>query len=57
MNDGLIRFPEVLLFASHDHQFVQTVSNRIIDVTAGHFYDMQITYDEYIERKLKKENE
>lgn len=57
LNDGLIRFPEVLLFTSHDHQFVQTVSNRIIDVTAGHFYDMQITYDEYIERKLAKESE
>lgn len=53
LNDGLIRFPEVLLFTSHDHQFVQTVSNRIIDVTAGRFNDMQITYDEYIERKKK----
>ncbi len=54
LNEGLVRFPEVLLFTSHDHQFVQTVSNRIIDVTAGHFNDMQITYDEYIERKLNK---
>ena len=55
LNDGLIRFGEVLLFASHDHQFVQTVSNRIIDMSNGEFHDMQITYDEYIERRLKKE--
>ena len=55
LNDGLIRFGEVLLFASHDHQFVQTVSNRIIDMSNGEFHDMQISYDEYIERRLKKD--
>jgi len=49
LNEGLIKFPEVILFTSHDRQFVQTIANRIIDVTAGSFFDKQITYDEYIE--------
>ena len=47
LNDGLIRFPETMLFTSHDHQFVQTVANRIIDLTTGHFRDKQTTFDEY----------
>lgn len=49
LNDGVIRFPETVLFTSHDHQFVQTIANRIIDVTAGSFYDKSITFDEYLE--------
>lgn len=49
LNDGLIRFPETMLFTSHDHQFVQTIANRIIDVTTGHFRDKQTTFDEYEE--------
>ena len=49
LNDGLIRFPETMLFSSHDHQFVQTIANRIIDVTTGHFRDKQTTFDEYEE--------
>jgi ATPase subunit of ABC transporter with duplicated ATPase domains len=38
-----------MLFTSHDHQFVQTIANRIIDVTTGHFRDKQTTFDEYCE--------
>lgn len=49
LNDGVIRFPETVLFTSHDHQFVQTIANRIIDVTAGSFYDKSETFDEYLE--------
>ena len=49
LNEGLIRFPETMLFTSHDHQFVQTIANRIIDVTTGHFRDKQTTFDEYCE--------
>ncbi|PKM63353.1 MAG: ABC transporter ATP-binding protein [Firmicutes bacterium HGW-Firmicutes-21] len=48
LNEGLIKYTETILFTSHDHQFVQTIANRIIDVTAGHFYDKQITFDEYL---------
>lgn len=48
LNDGLIRFGESVLFTSHDHQFVQTIADRIIDITAGSFYDKKISYDEYL---------
>ncbi|MBP3441754.1 MAG: ATP-binding cassette domain-containing protein [Clostridia bacterium] len=54
LNEGIIKFPETVLFTSHDHQFVQTIANRIIDVTPGSFYDKEITYDEYLE-ELKGE--
>ena len=48
LNNGLIAFKGVILFRSYDHQLVQTVANRIIDVTPGHFVDRKTTYDEYI---------
>ena len=54
LNDGVIRFPETVLFTSHDHQFVQTIANRIIDITTGHFYDKVITFDEYIEEQMQQ---
>lgn len=49
LNDGLIKFPQTILFTSHDHQFVQTIADRIIDVTTGSHYDKKLTYDEYLE--------
>ena len=52
LNDGLIKFPQTILFSSHDHQFVQTIANRIINVTPGQFYDKVTTYDEYAEERL-----
>lgn len=48
LNDGLSKFPESVLFTSHDHQLVQTLATRLIDVTPGSFYDKEITYDEYL---------
>lgn len=51
LNDGLIKFSETVIFTSHDHQFVQTIANRIMDVTPGHFIDRQVTLDEYLEKK------
>ena len=48
LNDGVIKFPETVLFTSHDHQFVQTIANRIIDVTTGSFCDKEMTFDEYL---------
>ncbi len=51
LNEGLMKFTEVVLFSSHDHQFVQTVANRIIDLTPGAFFDRPITLDEYIEMR------
>ena len=49
LNDALIRYPETILFSSHDHQFVETVADRLIDVTPGQFYDKQIRFDEYLQ--------
>ena len=51
VNNGLIDFKGVVLFASHDHEFVQTVANRIIEFTPNGVIDKPCTYDEYIEWK------
>ena len=50
LNNGLIKFPGVILFASHDHQFVQTTANRIMEIMPdGTMIDKITTYDEYLE--------
>ena len=50
LNNGLIKFPGVALFSCHDHQFVQTTANRIIEILPdGHIIDKITTYDEYLE--------
>ncbi len=50
LNNGLIKFPGVILFASHDHQFVQTTANRIMEIMPdGSMIDKITTYDEYLE--------
>lgn len=49
LNNGLIKFPGVILFASHDHQFVQTSANRIMEILPnGTMIDKITTYDEYL---------
>ncbi len=48
-NDGMISFPGVVLMTTHDHQFMQTVSNRIIEITPKGIIDRLSTYDEYLE--------
>ncbi len=49
LNNSLIKYPGVLLFTSQDHQFVQTVANRIMELTPGGLINKQCTYDEYLE--------
>ena len=49
LNEGLIKFPEVILFASHDHEFVNTLANRIIEITPAGIIDRLMTFDDYIE--------
>ena len=49
LNNGMIKYPGVLLFTSQDHQFVQTTANRIMEITPGGLIDKQCTYDEYLE--------
>lgn len=48
LNNGLIAFPEVLLFSSHDHQCVATVANRIIEIGHKGVIDRMIGYDDYL---------
>lgn len=55
LNEGLIRFKENILFASHDHQFVQTIATRVIEFNENGCLDRLSTYDEYLEYKEKME--
>ena len=50
LNNALIKFPGAIFFTSHDHQFVQTVATRIIELRPGTCYDRVETYDEYLEK-------
>ena len=54
VNNGLIEFKGIVLFSSHDRQFVQTVANRIIELRGGGVTDRVTTYDEYLEGKERK---
>lgn len=50
LNNGLRDYKSNILFASHDHQFIQTIANRIIEITpAGDIIDKRMSYDEYLE--------
>lgn len=49
LNNGLIAFPEVILFSSHDHEFVSTVANRIVEITRNGCIDRMMSYDDYLE--------
>ena len=49
LNEGLMDYKGTLLFDSHDHQFTQTIANRIIEILPGGIIDRQMTFDEYIE--------
>ena len=53
LNNGLIKYNGEILFASHDHQFIQTIANRIIEITDNGIIDRKCTYDEYLESKKK----
>ena len=58
-NDSMINFTGTVLFTTHDHQFMQTVANRIIEITPKGMIDKLMTYDEYLKGekvKEKKEN-
>lgn len=59
LNNGLIDFDGTILFTSHDHQFIQTIANRIIEITPKGIIDRIMSYDEYLEseeiQKLRNE--
>ncbi|MEZ0482885.1 ABC-F family ATP-binding cassette domain-containing protein [Planococcus sp. SSTMD024] len=52
LNNGMIAFKGAMVFTSHDHQFIQTVANRVIEIQEdGSILDKQLTYDEFLEWK------
>ncbi|MEG0091377.1 MAG: ABC-F family ATP-binding cassette domain-containing protein [Oscillospiraceae bacterium] len=55
VNNGISDFKGTVVFSSHDHQFIETIANRIIEIKEdGSIVDKQMTYEEYIEEKHKK---
>ena len=48
LNEGLIAFPGVLLFSSHDHEFIQSIANRIVEITPNGIIDRMMSFDDYI---------
>jgi len=54
LNNGLIRSTAEMIFVSHDHQFIQTIANRIIEITDNGIIDKIMTYDEYLEQNQDK---
>lgn len=58
LNNALIEFPGTVLFVSQDHQFIESIANRIIELTPNGWINEQTTYDEYITSpKIKKRRE
>jgi len=51
VNDGLVAFSGTLLFTSHDHRFIETICNRVIEITPTGLFDKKITFDEFLENE------
>lgn len=54
LNNGLTDFDGTILFTSHDHQFIQTIANRIIEITPNGIIDRTMSYDEYLDSEEVK---
>ncbi len=55
LNNSLIDFPGTILFSSHDHQFIHTIANRIIEIIPNGIIDKRMTFDEYLaDPEIKK---
>ena len=54
VNNGLKEFKSNVLFTSHDHQFIHTIANRIIEITPDGFRDRSMSYEEYLEEFYMK---
>ena len=48
LNEALINFPGVVLFTSHDHEFIQSIANRIVEITPNGIIDRMMQFDDYI---------
>ena len=55
LNEGLIGFSGVLLFSSHDHEFIQSIANRIVEITPNGIIDRMMSFDDYITDKQVSE--
>ncbi len=55
LNEGLTRFNGVVLFSSHDHEFIQTIANRIIEITPNGIIDRMMDFDDYLNDNTIKE--
>ncbi|MEA4902053.1 ABC-F family ATP-binding cassette domain-containing protein [Desulfitobacterium sp.] len=55
LNNGLINFNGTMLFTSQDHQFVETIANRIMEITPKGLVDRQMSYDDYLENESLQE--
>ncbi|MCR5439908.1 MAG: ATP-binding cassette domain-containing protein [Selenomonas sp.] len=55
LNNGMIAFNHTALFTSHDHEFVQTIANRIIEITPDGVVDRVSTYDDYLSNETVKQ--
>ena len=51
VNDGLKAFRGTMFFSSHDHEFISTLANRIIEITPGGVYDAQMEFDDFLENE------
>ena len=51
LNKSLIKFNGTVIFTAHDHEFIQTISNRIIELTPKGIIDKQMEFDEYIDNE------
>ncbi|GAA0605998.1 ATP-binding cassette domain-containing protein [Virgibacillus siamensis] len=58
LNNGLVKFKGSMLFTSHDHEFIQSIANRLIEMTPNGIIDKEMSYDEYIaDHELQKKVE
>ena len=55
LNDGLVQFPGVVMFSSHDHEFISSIANRIIEFTPNGVIDRMMNFDDYLADKQVKE--
>jgi ATPase subunit of ABC transporter with duplicated ATPase domains len=58
LNNGLVDFDGTMLFVSHDHQFINTIANRVMEITPNGLIDKMMSYDEYLDNEdVKKQRE
>ncbi|HQL03526.1 MAG TPA: ATP-binding cassette domain-containing protein [Treponemataceae bacterium] len=55
LNEALVEFPGVVLFNSHDHEFISSIANRIIEITPGGVIDRMMDFDDYLKDEQVKE--